>query len=408
MHPTTLRALQWSAIILIILGVGVAYFLTRTKAAVTINTSQNTQQTSSLVGQWSFNGQDIHWVSSTAGTATDTSGGGHTGSLTNMSRVTSITEGKIGQAIDFGGTNQYISIATVYNGVKSVSFWIKSDNPTRKIIDLNGTANIEVIALTITANGFTSPTIYVDGAVSSLIDTDWHFVTITTETGINASAVDIGRVSSGYFDGKLDDVRFYSSALSSLQIASLYSSGGPVPAVVISSFICGSSTVADVESNIYNTILIGTQCWMASNMMTTKYPDGTAITRGPTGATWNGADNAYYAYPPNVANTAEESLANITSGKLGFVYQWSAAMKGSVTPGAQGICPAGWHVPTHNEYTTLERAVCTSGSCVTDFPIDTSTTGWRGTNEGSKLSTETSGGNNSSGFTAHLAGYRNT
>ncbi|MDO8566507.1 MAG: fibrobacter succinogenes major paralogous domain-containing protein [Candidatus Moranbacteria bacterium] len=176
--------------------------------------------------------------------------------------------------------------------------------------------------------------------------------------------------------------------------------------VINMSFVCGA-TVWDIDGNIYDTVLIGTQCWMKENMMTTKYPDGTSITRGPTGATWVG-DNAYYAYPPNVGNTAEESLANIQANKLGFVYQWSAVMKGSVTPGVQGICPTNWHVPTHDEYTTLERAVCTSGTCVTDFPIDITTTGWRGTNEGSKLSLYTSGGNNSSGFSGILAGYRGT
>ena len=181
----------------------------------------------------------------------------------------------------------------------------------------------------------------------------------------------------------------------------------PPPA---SAFVCGTSQVSDVDSNTYGSVQIGTQCWMTSNMMTTRYPDGTSITRGPVGSggLWTGADLGFYAYPPNTANTAEETLANIQTGKLGFVYQWSAAMHGSVTAGVQGICPSRWHVPTHDEYTTMERAICTSGTCATDFPFDTSTTGWRGTNEGSKLSTETSGGTNSSGFTGHLAGYRFT
>ena len=173
-------------------------------------------------------------------------------------------------------------------------------------------------------------------------------------------------------------------------------------------FACGMSSVMDADSNLYSTVTIGSQCWLKENMMTTKYPDGAAITRGPATATWDATDHTYYAYPPNVAGTAEESLANIQSGKLGFVYQWSAAMHGSTTSGAQGICPSGWHVPTHDEFTTLERAVCTSGTCATDFPFDNSTTGWLGTNEGSRLSMETSGGNNLSGFTAHLAGYRGT
>ncbi len=175
------------------------------------------------------------------------------------------------------------------------------------------------------------------------------------------------------------------------------------------SFICGNNCL--YNSVTYGTVLIGTQCWMSENLRTDKYPDGTAITRGPatSGGLWTGADLGFYAYPPNSANNAEADLTtDIIPNKLGFVYQWSAAMEGSIVEGVQGICPSGWHVPTHNEYTTMERAICTSGTCATDFPFDTSTTGWRGTNEGSKLSLETSGGNNSSGFTGKLAGYRNT
>jgi len=224
MHPTTLRSLQWIAIILVITGVGVAYFLTRTKAAVIINTSQNTQQTGSLVGLWSFNGPDVSGT-----TAYDRSGASHNGTLTNTPTV---IEGKVGQALNFNGTNQYVSVGNVGSGVQSISFWIKASNVTQKIIDLGGSANIEVVAQTITANGFTSPTIYVDGVVSSFIDTNWHFVTITTATGINASAVNIGRVGSGYFNGRLDEVRMYSNAVSSSQITSLYSSGGSVSGVI--------------------------------------------------------------------------------------------------------------------------------------------------------------------------------
>ena len=67
-------------------------------------------------------------------------------------------------------------------------------------------------------------------------------------------------------------------------------------------FTCGTSTVTDIDSKVYNTVSIGTQCWMRENMMTTKYPDGSSITRGPVGATWNGSDNGYYAYPLMLLN----------------------------------------------------------------------------------------------------------
>ena len=84
----------------------------------------------------------------------------------------------------------------------------------------------------------------------------------------------------------------------------------------------------------------------------------------------------------------------------GGLYQWDQTMAGTTTVGARGICPAGWHVPTHNEFTTLERSTCTSGTCVTDFPYDTSTTGWRGTNEGTTMK------NTSGSFRGILTGYR--
>ena len=68
----------------------------------------------------------------------------------------------------------------------------------------------------------------------------------------------------------------------------------------------------------------------------------------------------------------------------------------------QGICPTGWHMPSHYEYNLLELTTCTSGSCATDFPYDESTQGWRGTNEGAILQSSTSS------FRGLLAGYRST
>ena len=89
---------------------------------------------------------------------------------------------------------------------------------------MNGAADVEVIDGAITANNF-SLTIYVDGVAASIIDTDWHYVVISTSTGINANAVDIGKIDTGYFDGKLDEVRFYDYALSADEIGQLYRMG---------------------------------------------------------------------------------------------------------------------------------------------------------------------------------------
>ncbi|MEI8103567.1 MAG: fibrobacter succinogenes major paralogous domain-containing protein, partial [Candidatus Moraniibacteriota bacterium] len=123
------------------------------------------------------------------------------------------------------------------------------------------------------------------------------------------------------------------------------------------------------------------------------------ISRGPTTATWSGADNAYYAYPPNTGNTAEETLANIQTNKLGFIYQWSAAMAGSTTEGAQGICPAGWHVPTDAEQNTLDQYLKDNGQTCDANRSNV----WDCSSAGTKLKL---GG--TSGFNAPLAGYRGT
>lgn len=149
-------------------------------------------------------------------------------------------------------------------------------------------------------------------------------------------------------------------------------------------FGCGQGLITDLDGNSYQTIQIGSQCWMAQNLNV-----GTRIA-GATTSTSNGIIEKY-CFGDLDANCLSE----------GGLYQWDEAMQYVTTNGTQGICPTGWHIPTHDEWTTLERAVCTSGSCVTDFPYDTITTGgYRGTNEGTKLKP---GG--SAGFTASGTPY---
>jgi uncharacterized protein (TIGR02145 family) len=100
------------------------------------------------------------------------------------------------------------------------------------------------------------------------------------------------------------------------------------------------------------------------------------------------------------SDTAGNCTSNNPNQPDGGLYQWNEAMQYSTTPGARGICPSGWHIPTHDQLTTMERNICTSGSCATDFPYDTSTTGYRGTNEGTKLKP-----NGTSALEVNLAGY---
>jgi uncharacterized protein (TIGR02145 family) len=165
---------------------------------------------------------------------------------------------------------------------------------------------------------------------------------------------------------------------------------GQVKLGLSTDFTCGGTWTDTRDSQTYTTKAFGAQCWMTQNMNV-----GTRVAGSATqGVDCSSATNIQkYCY--------SDTDSNCTT--YGGLYQWSQAMCGSTTAGAQGICPVGWHVPTHDQYTTLERAVCTSGTCASDFPFDTSTTGYRGTNEGTSLK---SGG--ASGFNALLAGYRNS
>ena len=128
-----------------------------------------------------------------------------------------------------------------------------------------------------------------------------------------------------------------------------------------------------------NWLTIGTQTWAKANLNV-----GTMVT-GATTQT-NNSILEKYCY----ADTA----ANCTT--YGGLYQWDEAMQYVTTEGAQGICPTGSHIPSDNDWKTLEKQLG-----MTQAQADA--TGWRGTNQGTQLKT---GG--SSGLNMPLAGFRDT
>lgn len=131
-------------------------------------------------------------------------------------------------------------------------------------------------------------------------------------------------------------------------------------------FVCGQ--LLEYEGYSYKTALIGEQCWFAENL---RYDNGCSQ------VSWQENTDVGWCGPYNNESSYIDDF--------GLLYQWSAVMSGSTEEGAQGLCPPGWRIPTHSDWTDLEREVCTSATCETDFPYDNTTTGHRGTNEGSKL-----------------------
>jgi len=122
-------------------------------------------------------------------------------------------------------------------------------------------------------------------------------------------------------------------------------------------------SAAGTHGAIYPTITIGTQTWMARNLDVTHYNDGTPIPCITDDDDWI-ADTvgAYVVYD-------NDFESNRLYGKL---YNWYAVDH------ASGLAPNGWHVPSDDEFKTLEMYLGMSESEADD-------TGLRGTNEGSKL-----------------------
>ncbi len=126
----------------------------------------------------------------------------------------------------------------------------------------------------------------------------------------------------------------------------------------VPSFSCGSSTIKDYDGNVYNTVLIGEQCWMKENLRTAHYSDGIPISLGDKNL-WS-QTIAYRYYPKNSSSYVPT---------YGYLYNWKAVMRTSTSSGAnpsgvQGICPNGWHVPSDAEWSQLEGCVSDQSRCV--------------------------------------------
>lgn len=163
----------------------------------------------------------------------------------------------------------------------------------------------------------------------------------------------------------------------------------------------GMPTITDRDNNTYNTVLIGTQCWMKENLKTTKYADGTAISNGTTTST----DVAYWYYPNNSSSN---------QSTYGLLYNWKAVMHNSSSSasnpsGVQGICPTGWHVPSYAEWTQLTNYVSSQLQYLCDENSDNiakalaSTTGWANSTEPCAVGNNPSS-NNATGFSGLPAG----
>ena len=159
----------------------------------------------------------------------------------------------------------------------------------------------------------------------------------------------------------------------------------------------GSDTTdvcVDIDGNVYETVQIGYQLWMAENLKTTHYNNGDEIPTDYSNSEWAELVTGAYAFYNNDPSNADT---------YGDLYNWFAV------DDERGLCMDGWHVPSDVEFMELEMFLGMSEE-------EANSTKWRGTDEGSKLAgnrdlwrygnLENNSEFGTSGFTALPAGWR--
>jgi uncharacterized protein (TIGR02145 family) len=159
-------------------------------------------------------------------------------------------------------------------------------------------------------------------------------------------------------------------------------------------FSCGDLLIDARDGQSYETVQIGTQCWMAENLNVGTRIDGIVPQ----------SDNftiEKYCYDNLDANCVI----------YGGLYLWDEMMQYTTTPDVQGICPAGWHIPTDIEWTALTTFLNSQPACMCNSNTEwiakslAATTHWNTNSSicaiGNNLST-----NNTTGFTGLPGGNR--
>ncbi|GAI42743.1 unnamed protein product, partial [marine sediment metagenome] len=159
-------------------------------------------------------------------TMSDTSDNSNDGTSANSPSFANDQQGNPNRAMTFNGTSDKVTIGDTGIDVKTVSFWINADDvTTRSIIDMDGgTRSIEIDGSSdITATGFTSPIIYINGSSGdpAVVADVWEHVVVTTATAVDASSLVIGNEAS-WFDGDICNVRIYDDVLTPAEALLLY------------------------------------------------------------------------------------------------------------------------------------------------------------------------------------------
>ena len=207
------------------------------------------------------------------------------------------------------GTDDEVTYGTV-ESVKSVTFWVNLSTTTQNIMQLSSSHSITVSGGTITAGGFSSPSVYVGTVKTTTIGATLTSVTVTTATAFDADAIQIGH-DAAFGAITIKDLKMFNTVLiedEAIDYAtnSTFSYENGVPTQTI-----GSQLVADGDMEA-----AGTTAWTANGAALTKQTtdpkEGTQCLR----VTSEGA-------------TAWATQAILTAGKKYLVTGWARAKSGA-------------------------------------------------------------------------------
>jgi len=344
------------------------------------------------------------------GNANDFSGNGWDGTV-NGATLTADRFGKADNAYHFTGTTnistQFPGVAG--NGDRSISFWVKipAGEAGGSCCFYGSTSNGAFFNPGVFAQ--TSPHVhldignaYLDCPASNGADGNWHhfvfifstqydtslngvrvyydgtLLTGYTGNNFNTYTINTGTTTKFTIGGKsgatsqmsIDDLRFYNRVLDNSDVLQLF----------YESEFGGQAFVNDADGNTYNVVKIGDQVWMAENLRTTRYNDGTAIPLVTDPTDFINLTTPAYCWSNN-------DIGN--KPVYGALYIWYTVKTGK-------LCPSGWHVPTDAEWTILENHL--GGYAVAGGKLkETGTEHWL---------TPNTDATNESGFNARPGGWR--
>ncbi|MDD4488955.1 MAG: fibrobacter succinogenes major paralogous domain-containing protein [Paludibacter sp.] len=107
-----------------------------------------------------------------------------------------------------------------------------------------------------------------------------------------------------------------------------------------------TGTYIDIDGNRYTTVTIGTQTWLVENLKTTRYRNGDIIPEIQNNTEWMNLTTGAYSNYDNDPNNGNN---------FGRLYNWHAVND------SRNLAPAGWHIPSIEEWAILENYLIESG-----------------------------------------------